>query len=455
MGSVHAKSVDPLDADDVPSAKLDLQGLKTEVQRVQVSGLGRTKDDIVVKSIRNIFHAKDFQSVVFKIHEARNKLEKLGCFQGVGVLIDTYNGPDAHHDGIEVIFVVEEKKLLGAKVNTSLGGQNEGEFSTNGLLKNVFGRGEEFNIQLLYGNKNKAGFSSNFIKPFHDDFDTRLTQSIYQCQSEMGWSGYKELDRGALLKLAFTTSPSVTQQLVLESAWRQLSCLSKSTAFAVREHSGHTLKNSLKYQFIYDDRDNTIFPSDGTLLKTDCEFAGIGGNVGFIKNEANIQQSLPLFYDVVACTSLSAGLLVPLKSGKNYTISDRFILGGPTSFRGFEMGGVGPHSEGYALGATSYWRAGIQLFSPLPLLPINSFTDRFRLSLWINLGNIGDWTNEQNRAALRRLLLNDTRLTYGLGLALNLANMARVELNYCVPLHYSKGDRIHQGIQFGISADVL
>lgn len=40
--------------------------------------------------------------VILKIHEARTKLSKLGCFKDVGVFIDTYNGPDALDDGIEV-----------------------------------------------------------------------------------------------------------------------------------------------------------------------------------------------------------------------------------------------------------------------------------------------------------------------------------------------------------------
>ena len=37
-----------------------------------------------------------------KIHEARYKLENLGCFKDVGVLIDTYEGADALKEGIEV-----------------------------------------------------------------------------------------------------------------------------------------------------------------------------------------------------------------------------------------------------------------------------------------------------------------------------------------------------------------
>lgn len=40
--------------------------------------------------------------VILKIHEARTKLEGLGCFKGVDVLIDTYEGQDAIKEGIQV-----------------------------------------------------------------------------------------------------------------------------------------------------------------------------------------------------------------------------------------------------------------------------------------------------------------------------------------------------------------
>ena len=37
--------------------------LQAFVQRVHVNGLGRTKDDIVISSVKDVFDADDFQSV--------------------------------------------------------------------------------------------------------------------------------------------------------------------------------------------------------------------------------------------------------------------------------------------------------------------------------------------------------------------------------------------------------
>ena len=67
----------------------------------------------------------------------------------------------------------------------------------------------------------------------------------FQHSGEYPWSGYKETDRGGGVELAF---PSVfgSHSVRWEGVWRDLGCLSNSTAFAVREQAGHSLKSSLK-----------------------------------------------------------------------------------------------------------------------------------------------------------------------------------------------------------------
>ena len=68
-----------------------------------MDGLNRTKDDIVIDAVQELFKAKDFQEVVVGAHQIRGKLESLGCFKHIGVFIDTSSGPDATPDGLEVI----------------------------------------------------------------------------------------------------------------------------------------------------------------------------------------------------------------------------------------------------------------------------------------------------------------------------------------------------------------
>lgn len=53
------------------------------------------------------------------------------------------------------------------------------------------------------------------------------------------------------------------------------------------------------------------------------------------------------------------------------------------------------------------------------------------------------------------ILKTNVRISYGLGVALRLGNVARLEVNYCFPFKCDKGDQTHAGVQFGIGVQFL
>ena len=95
-------------AEQPTSVKVELSSIKAIVEKVHIEGLGRTKDDLVVGNVGELFTASDFQEVVLKAQQVRARLESLGCFKSVGVVIDTSRGPEASPHGLEVTFNVEE-----------------------------------------------------------------------------------------------------------------------------------------------------------------------------------------------------------------------------------------------------------------------------------------------------------------------------------------------------------
>lgn len=52
-------------------------------------------------------------------------------------------------------------------------------------------------------------------------------------------------------------------------------------------------------------------------------------------------------------------------------------------------------------------------------------------------------------------IVQDTRLVTGVGVALRLGQMARVELNYCFPVWFQDTDSFVKGVQFGIGVQFL
>ncbi|KAF2904629.1 hypothetical protein ILUMI_01545 [Ignelater luminosus] len=464
MGIVHAKESEKFaipkrelnynSCDGGETKEIQLEGVQARVDRIHVSGLARTKDDIVEDAVKDLFTASDFQDVLLKAHKVRTKLDSLGCFRNIAVYIDTSKGPHATPNGLEVTFHVKELRRIVGGVNTQVG-ENEGSLVVGLRAPNLLGRGERLQTEYSYGSKRSNNFNVSFIKPFRGKHNPMFSASVYQSTSEWPVSGYKELDKGLLLDFGFNSFSAVRHNFQWDAAIRDLSVLSRSSSFDVREGAGVHLKSSLKHILSIDLRDDVIFPTCGSLLQITSEFAGAGGNVGFVKNDAFIQTNFSLMDDIVLQASASGGILNSLGNDYLVCLSDVYYLGGPLSLRGFQTRGVGPHSEGNSIGSSWFWSTGLHLYTPLPFRPgRGGFGELFRTHLFVNAGNINPFKIGDERSSFEQITDN-IRIAYGIGIAIRLGQMARIEVNYCFPHAYDPQDSPQPGVQFGIGVQFL
>nr|XP_048681095.1 sorting and assembly machinery component 50 homolog isoform X2 [Caretta caretta] len=396
MGTVHARSLEPLpvsgsdfgalgDEPELvevePEAKQEvLENKDVVVQHVHFDGLGRTKDDIIMYEIGDLFKAKNLIDVMRKSHEAREQLLRLGIFRQVEVLIDTCQGDDALPNGLDVTFEVTELRRLTGSYNTMVG-NNEGSMVLGLKLPNLFGRAEKVTFQFSYGTK-ETSYGLSFFKPQPGNFERNFSVNLYKVTGQFPWSSLRETDRGL------------------------------STEF--NELAGYS-----------------------------------GGDVSFLKEDFELQLNKQLLWDSVFSATLWGGMLVPI-GDKPSSIADRFYLGGPTSVRGFSMYSIGPQSEGDYLGGEAYWAGGLHLYTPLPFRPgRGGFGDLFRTHFFLNAGNLCNLNYGEGPRAHLRKLAEFIRWSYGAGIVLRLGNIARLELNYCIPMGVQGSDRICDGVQFG------
>ncbi|XP_023380608.1 sorting and assembly machinery component 50 homolog [Pteropus vampyrus] len=501
MGTVHARSLEPLppsgpdfgalgeEAEFVevePEAKQEiLENKDVVVQHVHFDGLGRTKDDVIMYEIGDVFKAKNLIEVMRKSHEAREKLLRLGIFRQVDVLIDTCQGTcgvvslgcpvacipgDPKSDlcvqaqiALE-IYVADSKTWRSQNPLAHLHPhQQDNPWFRNGLpridpalfeivlglkLPNLLGRAEKVTFQFSYGTK-ETSYGLSFFKPQPGNFERNFSVNLYKVTGQFPWSSLRETDRGVSAEYSFPVWRT-SHTVKWEGVWRELGCLARTASFAVRKESGHSLKSSLSHAMVIDSRNSSILPRRGALLKVNQELAGYtGGDVSFIKEDFELQLNKQLVFDSVFSTSLWGGMLVPI-GDKPSSIADRFYLGGPTSVRGFSMHSVGPQSEGDYLGGEAYWAGGLHLYTPLPFRPgQGGFGELFRTHFFLNAGNLCNLNYGEGPKAHIRKLAECIRWSYGAGIVLRLGNIARLELNYCIPMGVQKGDRICDGVQFG------
>lgn len=213
----------------------------------------------------------------------------------------------------QVTFTVREMRRLIGGINTMVG-NNDGSVIIGAKAPNLFGRGERLQMEYSHSTKSSTNINVSAIKPFVDSwlhtvyvkllpllyltfllltapcFFRRLTSSVFNTSSDFPWSGYNQRDKGLLIDIALNPDGVgiLRHNLQYEATFRKI-VTTKQASFRVREQCGPSLKSALRHICSIDKRDSVIFPTAGSLVQFSTEVAGLGGNIGFVKNELTMQ----------------------------------------------------------------------------------------------------------------------------------------------------------------------
>ena len=159
------------------------------------------------------------------------------------------------------------------------------------------------------------------------------------------------------------------------------------------------ISSILGYSFNWDRRNDPIEPTGGFDMSLSQDFAGVGGDVQFLRTEVSAATYKGIFKGVRASARISGGLIEPVGSNDGIRINNRFFRGG-SSFRGFDVAGLGPRiiqrtvdDEGNtvrlrrlnALGGKAYYQGTLELTVP------NFLPDEYGIdtALFVEAGSVG------------------------------------------------------------------
>jgi outer membrane protein insertion porin family len=126
------------------------------------------------------------------------------------------------------------------------------------------------------------------------------------------------------------------------------------------------------YTLSYNTLDNLRNPTSGVRSDFKQDFAGVGGDVRYLKSTEDFRAYHEIGGDVVALAREQGGYVTPW-GGQPLPLLNGFF-GGPDLVRGFAPNGFGPRdiTPGTThdnVGGTIFWASSFELRAPAPFLP--------------------------------------------------------------------------------------
>jgi outer membrane protein insertion porin family len=391
------------------------EGPRTYIERINVRGNTRTRDYVIRREF-DIAEGDAYNRAL--VDRAERRLKNLDFFKSVKIVTE----PGSSSDRVILIVDLEEKSTGDFSVS---GGYS----TTDGALaevsiseRNFLGRGLFAKASVQYG-QYARGYSLSYVDPYLLDYRVALGLDLFQRQQlansyisygtkTLGFSprlGFalredlslqvrytiyqQELSLPSFLAncnnnptnslLAFNPSPAFVNSVggagnlpapATDASLAGLWCYSDGEAsLPVRKElqGGKTLTSSVGYSLNYNTLDNNKNPTDGLIVDFKQDFAGLGGDVSYIKSAIDAKYYTPLVADIVGVIHVQGGILN--KAGSDLRMLDHFQMG-PNLVRGFAPNGIGPrdinpYGTMDALGGTKYWGASYELQMPFWFLP--------------------------------------------------------------------------------------
>ncbi|UGY13844.1 outer membrane protein assembly factor BamA [Bradyrhizobium septentrionale] len=481
------------------------EGPRTYIERIDIRGNGRTRDYVIRREF-DLSEVDAYNRAL--VDRAERRLKNLDYFKTVKITTE----PGSSSDRVVLVVDLEEKSTGDFSVS---GGYS----TTDGALaevsiseRNLLGRGLFAKATVSYGQYSR-GLSLSFVEPYlldyrvalgldayykeqlptdyttygvktigfsprlglalREDLTLQLRYSLYQQEISLD-SAYANCNNNASNpSLAFNPTPAYIQSVLggvdptnsVSSGLYGYGCYGDGeSTLPVRKElaAGATWTSQLGYTLSYNTLDNNKNPTDGLLIDFKQDFAGVGGDVTYLKSAVDAKYYTPLVSDLIGLIHLQGGLLT--KIGDNdLRMLDHFQMG-PNLVRGFATNGIGPRDITYAsfgaigdaLGGTKYWGASMELQMPFWFLPsevgLKGAVYADAGSLWGYQGPTS-WaaTGEVNTAACKCGLQYDdenvVRTSVGVGL-IWASPFGPLRFDYAVPITKGKYD-IVQEFRFG------
>jgi outer membrane protein insertion porin family len=383
------------------------EGTRAYIERINISGNTRTRDYVIRREF-DIGEGDAYNRAL--IDRAERRLKNLNYFKTVKITNEPGSAPD------RVVINVAVEEMSTGEFSVSGGYSTSDGFLAEVSVadRNLMGRGQFAKASVTYGQYSR-GFTLSFVEPYLLGYRMAGGIDLFARQTlATSYVSYNTQTIGTNLRLGFALSEELSltphysiyrQEITLPDQYNN--CISATTplftptpvgyqphqpgnvdggplpdecfsdgeaSLAVRKElaQGPVVTSLVGYTLAYNTLDNLKVPTSGFYASVTQDFAGVGGNVNFIRTTADTRTYYEFLPDIVGVLHLQGGHLTGW-GGKDVRMLDHFQMG-PNLVRGFAPSGIGPRditpgSTNDALGGTMYWGASLEAQTPLYFMP--------------------------------------------------------------------------------------
>jgi len=442
------------------------EGPQVFIERIDVVGNSRTLDQVIRREMR-VSEGDAFNRVL--LDRSRQRIQALGFFDEVTV----EDGDGSQPDRSVVTVTVEEQSTGELAFAAGYSSTESFLFDVSVTERNLRGRGQFLRLRASSSSQRQQ-VDLRFTEPRFMGRELAAGIDLYTLRTDfLSQSSFENQSTGMGLRASFPvadrTSVGLTYSLIQDET--QVADLfidhdtNPLTPLIDQCDSSNTFRPTLCAQegtFItsvfgytanWDRRNEPVRATRGYDLQLSQDLAGLGGQVNYLRTELEGGLYYGLWGGFRATLRGTAGYILGW-GGDDVRINDRFFKGG-SSFRGFDVAGIGPRQlvvnsvsglteeVGDAVGGNAYAIGTLQLDVPLPL------PESFSLgsALFVDFGALGivDSANRQTVPldANSNFIVDDTaslRVAAGVSIFWD-SPFGPVQFDLAQPLEYEDYDR--------------
>jgi outer membrane protein insertion porin family len=339
------------------------------VERIDVNGNTNTRDKVIRREFR-LAEGDPFNTI--RVKRSQDRIQSLGFFQEkLEVEQEQGSGPDRVVLGVDV----EERSTGSLELSAGFSSLERFLINLSVRQRNFMGKGQELRAGINYSTYSKS-VELGFTEPYLFDRNIAVGVDVYRRDlSSFNFTRggdrnttYEQVTTGGQLRAGVPLTEylslalryglnldevSLDQDLFFSDpdgpGPLPLQCDPLQAGRYLCDAIGDRTTSSIGYSLVYSTLNNSLRPSRGHRVVLNQDFAGLGGDVKYLRTKLNAAKYFNVGSGFIFSTSAEGGYIHSFEDSRgpgidSVRLTDRFFLGEP-QIRGFDIRGVGPRVQ--------------------------------------------------------------------------------------------------------------